>query len=248
MLDGKKLWGYLIALFILLLSYTSIGDFLIGKAVGLFDNYTSGPTVTASRLFAGPTQYPPKDFLAYGIFAFPARASDYDRSRHIMFCNAYISTLPHSSELSHLPQSKQMVTVWPIESNLIADSLNRKPRSKVCDIAVDKYALVSSLQAIKDAEYSGNVKAVGRGPYLIAWSPAREKGKRNTPVLITDLSEISSPEDANLFLSHWAKDIESNPSVWNNGFSIEKIRVSLRLWADTFGPKLMSAFQGNIYK
>jgi amino acid transporter len=37
------------------------------------------PQHEASRLFAGPHQYPPSSFAAYGIVAFPSRATPDDR-------------------------------------------------------------------------------------------------------------------------------------------------------------------------
>lgn len=66
--------------------------------------------VTTSRIFAGPNQYPPKEFAAYGILAFRSRSSSYDRDRHLMICNAYVTTLPHGSELK-VASSKQMDSV-----------------------------------------------------------------------------------------------------------------------------------------
>ena len=77
--------------------------------------------VRAARIFAGPTQYPPEDFAAYGILAFRARASLYDHDRHSMMCQAYASGLPHTTELS-IPDSQQMVTVWPVDSENRAES------------------------------------------------------------------------------------------------------------------------------
>ena len=241
----KKTFGVLFAVLMLILTYSSLHQYA-DEFIQIF-HYNNDSNVTASRIFAGPEQYPPNNFLAYGILAFPSRASENDKARHMMFCDAYIAALPHSSELFNVPISKQMVTIWPIQANSIADKLNKMSRSKVCSLAVEKYDLVTSLQAIKDAEVSGYILK-GEGPFLLAWSPAKNKGNADTPVLITDLSDIYSPEDAKQILSYWAKDIEDNPDLWNNGFNMEKVRVSLRHWADTFGPKIISGFMGKIYK
>ena len=56
-------------------------------------------SVIASRIFAGPNQYPPKEFAAYSIVAFPSRPSLHDRDRYLTICHAYVATLPHASEL-----------------------------------------------------------------------------------------------------------------------------------------------------
>src|SRR5690349_14864524 len=80
--------------------------------------------VYASRLFAGPEQYPPKLFAAYGILAFPARASSYDRDRYMMICEAYIAGLPSTYEVGK-PKWDQMVTVWPVISDEQANAINQ---------------------------------------------------------------------------------------------------------------------------
>jgi hypothetical protein len=57
------------------------------------------PPILASRLFAGPTQYPPTDFAAYGIVAFKTRATAEDKPRYEMICNAYVAGLLHVSDV-----------------------------------------------------------------------------------------------------------------------------------------------------
>ena len=133
---------------------------------------------TASRIFASPTQYPPKEFAAYGILAFRSRSSAYDRDRHLMICNAYVATISHASELA-VPRAEQMVTVWPLNLPIYSNRLNqlRDHVKDICPIAVDNYGLVIAQRAIKDAERTG-VDMTGIGPLLLAWSPSTDKGKR----------------------------------------------------------------------
>lgn len=113
----------------------------------------TGASVTASRIFAGPNQYPPKDFAAYGILAFRARPSSYNHDRYMMICEAYATALPHASELA-LPRAKQMVTVWPLTTDDNSTRINQLADHvrDICQIAVDNYGLVISQQALKDAE------------------------------------------------------------------------------------------------
>jgi hypothetical protein len=56
--------------------------------------------VLPSRMFAGPNQYPPTQFRAYGIVAFPGLSASDDKSRYDMICDAYISALSHYTSTS----------------------------------------------------------------------------------------------------------------------------------------------------
>ncbi|HEX4409955.1 MAG TPA: hypothetical protein VH206_14380 [Xanthobacteraceae bacterium] len=200
------------------------------------------PERAASRLFAGPNQYPPADFAAYGIVAFPARPTTADRDRYIMICEAYVAVLPHASELD-LPDSQQMVTVWPVSSDPAATRLNRQPRDEICDQAVDGYGLVVADEALRDAT---NEKAElnGRGPFLLAWSPSTQKGKPDSLVLVANLSNVTTSDEAKYRFIRWKKNILENADIWNPGWNVERVRTEMREWADQFGPQILSLFGG----
>jgi hypothetical protein len=200
------------------------------------------PMVTASRIFAGPTEYPPTEFAAYGILAFRSRPSPYDRERHLMFCNAYVAALPHASELD-VPRSRQMVTVWPLDSDEASDRLNglRSQLKDICQIAVDNYGLVVAQQALKDAEVTG--RTLDRaGPFLLAWSPSADKGKEDALVLVSDLSDITTYEQARERLLAWSRDIENDPALWVRGWDIERLRTYVRDWVDKYGEMSLALF------
>jgi TolB-like protein len=204
---------------------------------------TSGPSaqsVTASRIFSGPSQYPPNEFAAYGILAFRSRASSHDLSRYLMICEAYVASLPHASELA-IPHHLQMATVWPINSDANADKINRLPRENICHKAVSSYGLVTALQALKDAELAG-VDTSGPGPFLLAWSPSATKGRSDVLVLTSDLSNVTTFKQARSILLRWSRDIEQDPALWEKGWNIEKLRVNIRLWVDEYGPKVLTLF------
>jgi hypothetical protein len=196
--------------------------------------------VISSRLFAGPSQYPPAEFTAYGIVAFRTRASAHDFARHRMICEAYLSSLPHSSEVS-TAIIQQIVTIWPLSTNEIASLLNKIPTPNICDAAVEYYGLVTSLEAIKDAESTG-VKISGLGPFLLAWSPSASKGKHDALVLVLDLSRVTTYEQAQAMFLKWSREIENNPELWLNGWNVESLRVAARFWVDEYGPKVLSLF------
>lgn len=197
--------------------------------------------VRSSRLFAGPNQFPPESFAAYGIVAFTARASDSDRSRHLMICDAFVNTVPHSSELSAVPQSEQMATVWPIERDSDAELANKSPRDSVCELATDKYGLVTARTAIRDAEATGQ-SLNGRGPFLLAWSPPQAKGGTDAIVLIADLSNVTTYEQAAAVMRGWVDDIEQNPQLWKRGWDLETLRVGIQQWLDRYGTQILVLF------
>ncbi len=193
--------------------------------------------VRASRLFAGPEQYPPTAFAAYGIVAFPARASRADRERHEMLCEAYVANLPRTDELG-LPVEQQMVTVWPVTEDKIADDLNGAPGRPPCETAVRNYGLPAALQAIRDV--GPRLGPPGRGPFLLAWSPATGKGDPDAIVLIADLSDVTTAEQAATIFALWRQDIEANPALWDQGWDLEALRIGIRLWVDRVGTQIFA--------
>lgn len=86
--------------------------------------------VKASRIFAGPGQYPPAEFAAYGIVAFRTLAAPDDRAHYELICEAYVRSLLHVSELD-VPPAEQMVTVWPVDSDAVAYRINEASPDQV---------------------------------------------------------------------------------------------------------------------
>lgn len=208
--------------------------------------------VTPSRMFISAGQYPPDSFRAYGILAFPQRASPDTKKRHLMICNAYVSALPHSTELKGVPLSSQMVTVWPIENTELATKVDlNTTRGNVCEVAVDHYGLVVAKSALNDAAKAATVEHdlvrgdtldfnnLKQGPYLLAWAPGSKKGDPDALVLVIDLTRVNLPEHATNIFSRWIKEIEQDPTLWSNGWDIPALRLKLKLWADDLGDSLI---------
>jgi outer membrane protein OmpA-like peptidoglycan-associated protein len=194
--------------------------------------------ILASRLFAGPTQYPPNDFAAYGILVFKTRATSDDTSRYEMICNAYVAGLLHVTDVK-VPLKQQMVTVWPIESDSQAFRVNKMPRESLCSVAVRSYGLPTSLEAIGSARRS-SVRFDDTGPFLLAWSPSETKGQPDALVLVSDLSDVTTSEQAKQIFFDWFSKIQQNPELWRRGWDIAKLKVQIRLWADKYGEKLLN--------
>lgn len=199
----------------------------------------------ASRLFAGPTQYPPGDFAAYAILVFRSLATSFDRDRHQLICEAFVSGLPAARDLSRglgVPFSDQIVTVWPVSEDAVADELNKRRRD-LCMSALDEYDLVAARKALSDAALVG-VSFRGRGPFLIAWSPARSKGRPDAVVLQADLSHVETIEQANAVFRGWVNEIERTPELWSDGWDIASVRVTIRNWLDQYGDEVLELFGG----
>lgn len=195
--------------------------------------------ILPSRMFAGPSQYPPKTFKAYGIVAFPSRPTSDDFARYEMICDAYVAGLLHYTSVK-VPVKEQMVTVWPIETAQLADEINRKRRDLVCIDAVPKYGLALAQDAIASARRQ---KAVldGQGPFLLGWAPGAAKDQSDALVLVADMSDVVNLQQAKQIFAQWALDIQENPDLWNNGWKEEKLKLVIRLWVDKWGDKIIRA-------
>lgn len=217
--------------------------------------------IRAARLFAGPGQFPPDSFAAYGIVAFRARAPtpapsaeegdsrdereeerNREHQRHVMLCEAYVAALPRSAELT-VPVDEQMATVWPIADDQTAEKMNTLTDTDICETAVGRYGLATALQAISDAGET-RLGRDRRGPFLLAWSPADHKGEPDALMLIADLSDVTTYTQAEAFFVLWRTDIEAKPEFWNHGWDVERLRVSIQLWVDRFGSQIFSVLGG----
>jgi peptidoglycan hydrolase-like protein with peptidoglycan-binding domain len=191
-----------------------------------------------TRVFAGPDQFPPDQFRGYGFFAFPATASDFDFERHMIFCQAYLNSLPTSSSVSQ-PPIDQFVTVWPLRDRGPAEFLNRRMhRSQTvpaCKIAIDSYDDARAREILRNIREAENIALDGLGPYLFGWIPADEFGQMGKLILMLDLSRVSTYEQALIQLQSWQQKIATNPDLLRDGLSIENMRRLVRDWSDQYG-------------
>ena len=197
------------------------------------------PERTATRVFSGPGGYPPKGYAAYGIIVFKARSTDFDYERHAIICEAYISSLI-SGGRGDLPRPNQVVTVWPLRSKASTVRLNSSENPS-CSDAIGDYDLRESRKAIKDAEILG-IKLAGRGPFLIIWSPGDAKGDKGAVALLADLSAVETIVQAKDIMYRWSRDIENDPSLWDKGWDIGKVRILMRDWLDKYGKDILKLF------
>jgi hypothetical protein len=200
------------------------------------------PLILPSRMFAGPGQYPPTEFKAYGVVAFNSLSTDADKDRYSMICNAYVSSLLSFKNVK-APLEKQMVTVWPVDKKDIALKVSAEPPGKVCADAVPHYGLSIGQEAILAARRSAS-DLTGKGPFLLAWSPGATEGQRDVLVLTSDMSDVINNEQAKQIFERWASDIAENPALWDNGWDEAKLKQIVRLWADKWGTKALEILGG----
>lgn len=208
-----------------------------------YETKSVGPLeiILASRAFAGPGQYPPASFAAYGIVAFPSLPTDADKARYTMICNAYAAVLTFYGSVP-APIERQMVTVWPIQSDAEAQQINAMPRGdKLCERAVQDYNMSTALEAI-DAAWRSHSRLMGRGPFLLAWSPSTAMSRSDALVLVFNLSDVTTEQQAKEMFMQWRREIVEHPELWKKGWNIDKVRVDIQLWADKYGTEVLKMF------
>ena len=194
--------------------------------------------VIPTRVFSGPEQYPPTAFRAYGIVAFANHPNGPERERAEAICDAYLNTLNHTSDLPDVAKKDQMVTVWPLITDDVADTLNGAAQGEGCQDAIGDYSLITAKRAIKTARNAG-LKVSGRGPFLLAWAPGDAYAGTGKPVLMADLSLVETFPEARSWFLKWQDDIEQNPEVWNDGFDLAAFRLMGRNWLDRTGKQIL---------
>ena len=63
-------------------------------------------------------------------------------------------------------------------------------------------------------------------------------------VLVLDLSRVDSYEEALVQMNEWKADIEQDFELLSGGFSLERMRVKIRRWADAHGEGYLSLLTG----
>jgi hypothetical protein len=189
-----------------------------------------------ARVFLTAGAIPPRGVAAYGVVALRSMATSSTKDRLLRVCEAYKAYLPKQSSLpATVPLAQQMLTVWPLDQP-------GSPQAKAddCDFAVAHYDLYGGLSAVADAAKQG-AKVDGEGPYLIGWSPSNTRGLRDKLVLVVDMSGLDSQDSFNESFFFWQRKVVENPEMWRYGFSIEKLRLTLRDFADQYGQEIINA-------
>jgi hypothetical protein len=128
-----------------------------------------------------------------------------------------------------------MITIWPIDKPGAA--LRGK---ESCDLMFRHYDLYAGQAAIADATAQGKTLS-GRGPFLIGWSPPDSRYVKHAIVLVVDMSEFETQASFDEALMFWQDKVVEDPTLWESGFSIKKIRLALRDFSDHYGSDILKA-------
>lgn len=207
----------------------------------------NGNGTKATRIFAGPQEYPPHEYAAYGILAFWEIPDEADRARLTAICIAYLRAMDFGPA-SGTASKRQMVTVWPIRSARIAQDLMSAERSSArsweeqCNLALRAYDIEEARKAMRMARKQ-HKDIDGRGPFLLAWSPTDKIGTDKAVVLSADLSKVENQLEAREIFRIWIKEIESDGAFTERGFSLNKARLKLKSLIDKYGSKFEQLFK-----
>lgn len=215
----------------------------IGKAIqstnqNIGDILDKNASLLPVRAFVKSDDIPPIGYGAYGIVALQSKVTEANRLKLQMVCKSFIATFPKDTLVSsEIPLSDRMITLWPIYK-----PASDKAKNDDCDFALEDYDLAPSELAMNDARLQGG-KFDGEGPYLIGWSPASSRGQKDNLVLIIDLSAANSQGEIDRLFLYWKQKVVEDPAAWRGGFSLERIRASIKNFADTYGPSILDAIK-----
>ena len=198
---------------------------------------------SASRLFASSGRYVATEFAAYGIVAFQSLPTPEDTDRYRSICEGFISTIPPSHDLESrgITVPAQLVTVWPLNNETVANSLNSRTGLDLCEDAISHIDLYRSTAAITTVERQTDRELRDHGPYLLAWSPARNFYEDRSRVLIVDLSHVSSSAQAVRVFRYWVREVQENPDRWSR-WDEERIRMWIEQHASFIYPAILHLF------
>jgi hypothetical protein len=213
---------------------------VIGAAVGAIagGGHSAQDYLVPVRVYLAAADIPPPTLRAYGILALRTKPTPANRARLTMACHAFIAALiPDTALTSRTDAADRMLTIWPI-----ADPGAAAAQHDDCDFLLDNYELFGGVAALQDLEREGD-RLDGRGPFLIAWSPAAARGHRDAATLIVDMSGFESQDSFDSALVFWQSRVVDQPSTWRSGFSIEAIRLALRDFVDHYGQDILGALR-----
>lgn len=200
--------------------------------------------LTPTRAFLPSHNFPPEGYRGYGLIAFPSRATASDIDRHRAICTAFYAAMEPTDEVSAAP-ADQFLTGWPVETEDVADALNAfgGTAEQACETAIEAYDLETAQRVLAVARQAGE-RLTGRGPFLLAWAPTDTFGIEDAFVLALDLSRVDNYDEAQVLMNEWKADITEDFEILANGFSLERMRVKIRRWADAYGEGYLSLLRG----
>ena len=212
--------------------------------------------VRTTRLFGDADDFPPENFAAYAILAAPGSPAGPQRSRYLAICQGYMSELTASSSGVAASLAEQLVTVWPVRDAAMSRFLSLPAATIVglesrieatCPVAVDGYDSDIAKAAITHAETGAPPLLTElrgrRGPFLLAWSPAAQKGDPDVPIFRMDLSWVETRSQAELMFGIWRAGILERADLWRPGWQRPGARARVRLMIENVAADAMGGIE-----
>jgi hypothetical protein len=176
-------------------------------------------------------QVPPPGLGAYGYFLLTARPSSRTLPRLLVACEAHQRSLELAEEFPLADRSDLMVTFWllRLEPQAIDD----------CRALVESYDYARAARLLQAL---GKVDV--RGPVLAAWRRPPESRNSLDEALCLDMSDFQTEDDIERAFLIWKNQIARNPTLWNDGFDIVRVREALRLFLNTYGEQIVAIIRG----
>ncbi len=146
------------------------------------------------------------------------------KRRYLAACNAFTATLEPSASYKDYPSARLMPTYWLLTAN---------PVGKTCDKLVGGYDYARAKPLL-----SRLGKLASPGPVLAAWDTSPETNTSPQHQLILDLSNFSD-DDMERAFGIWIEQLARDPTLWQHGFDVVRIRESFRNLIEKYGGQIV---------
>lgn len=217
-----------------------VGESMASATAAMMFQQRTGATraLQPARIYLRASQIPIPGVGAYGVVALRGRPTDATRDRLMRLCQAYVTYLPRWDTLpGSVAAADRMATIMPVD-----DPDASRVKSDDCSYVLDHYDVYGGLSALEDAARQG-ADVSGVGPFLIGWAPASARGQPDKVVLVYDMSAFVSQDSFDRAFIWWQQKIILDPALWRHGWSVDRIRISVRDFFDRYGQAAMEAIK-----
>lgn len=187
------------------------------------------------RAFLTPEMEPDPELGAWGYVLLtvrPVRGEDdpaYERS--IATADAYLAALEEAVGFPDVPPSELMFTYWPVRTDL--------PPEAETSRMVNEFDFARSEIIWRELREHEEIESDTRGPVLVALTQDENEG-----MLVWDLGSIEE-ENLRPAFREWKNRISQDPSNWENGFALDKIRWMISQNLNLHGKAILSLIPWN---
>ena len=177
------------------------------------------------RDFLIAEERPALGYGAYGYVLFTRESSPATQARDVAFCEAFMRGMVSAGSYPDVARANLMPTYWLLKRDV------RRDDAGDCKELVSQYNLAHAKPHLSAVQ-----RLAADGPVLVAWRTREPISGEEA--LVFDLSRLT-PNDFPQALGLWQDRIARNPAVWNNGFLLERIRLDLRAFVQTYGATII---------